>query len=88
MGPSDQAPSAPQAANTGTADDQALAALVYGWGDAYLIGFDGQRGWWAARRDQIGACLTAQDPDGLWEAIRENYDHKPVPRDLTAGAEP
>ena len=88
MGPSDEAPSAPQAANTGIADDQALAALVYGWGDAYLIGFDCQRGWWAARRDQIGGYLTAHDHDGLWAAIREDYDHKPVPRDLPAGAEP
>lgn len=75
---------APQAARAGTGADgeQALSALRYGWGDAYLIGCDDERGWWAARRDQIGGYLTAHDPDGLWTAIHEDYDLKPVPRDL------
>jgi len=81
---------APQAAGggTGTADDQALAALQYGWGDAYVIGCDDERGWWAARRDLIGGYLTADDPDGLWTAIGEDYKLKPVPRDLPPEALP
>lgn len=79
---------APQAAKagTGTADDQALAALRHGWGDAYMIGRDDERGWWAARRDQIGGYLTAHDPDGLWTAIQQDYNLKPVPRDCAAPA--
>lgn len=75
---------APQAAgaSTGTADEHALAVLRFGWSDAYMIGCDDERGWWAARRDLIGGYLTAHEPDGLWAAIREDYDLKPVPRDL------
>jgi hypothetical protein len=75
---------APHAAGGISGEDagDALAALRYGWGDAYTIGYDGKRGWWAARRDLIGGDLTAQDPDGLWVAIKEDYALKPVPRDL------
>ncbi len=47
-----------------------------------MVGADEERGWWAARRDQVGGYLTAHDPDGLWKAIREDYALKPVPRDL------
>jgi hypothetical protein len=59
---------APHAAGGISGEDagDALAALRYGWGDAYTIGGD----------------LTAQDPDGLWVAIKEDYALKPVPRDL------
>ena len=46
-----------------------------------MIGRDGKRGWWAARRDQIGAYLTAADADELGQAIREDYAARPVPRD-------
>lgn len=74
---------APQAAKAGAdMDGQALAALTYGWGDAYMIGVDAERGWWAARRDLIGGYLTAEDPDGLWALICEDYDVKAVARDL------
>jgi hypothetical protein len=81
---------APQAAGggTGTADEPALAALRYGWGDAYMIGCDDERGWWARRRDGLGGDITADDPEALWQAILEDYDLKPVPRDLPPEALP
>jgi hypothetical protein len=70
---------APPAAMTG-ADQDALVRLRYGWGDAYRIGWGPARGWWAQRRDNIGSDITAADADGLWQAIHEDYDLKPVPR--------
>jgi hypothetical protein len=75
---------APQAAGGGsrTADADELEALRYGWGEAYRIGWDAVRGWWANRRDGLGRDITAEDPGALWEAIRADYDAKPVPRDL------
>lgn len=74
----------PQAAGNGTgeADERTLAALRWGWGEAYRIGWDASHGCWANRRDNLGGDLTADDPDNLWQAIREDYDLKPVPRDL------
>jgi hypothetical protein len=38
------------------------------------------RGWRARRRDGIGGDITANDANGLLNAIREDYDLKPVPR--------
>lgn len=78
---------APQAAGGGikTVNDYALDALRFGWGDAYKIGRDDERGYWARRRDGLGGDLTAGDPDALRTAIRADYDFKPVPRDLPAG---
>ena len=35
-------------------DGEALEAIRFGWGDAYVIGYDDERGYWAARRDRIG----------------------------------
>lgn len=67
------------------ADQAALEALEFDWGDAYLIGQDGKDGWQARRRDQIGTRLTAPGPDELRAAIRADYELKPVPRDLGAG---
>ena len=61
-------------------DGQALEALRFGWGDAYEIGHDDERGYWAARRDRIGGLLTADTPDELRQAITEDYAVKPVPR--------
>jgi hypothetical protein len=78
---------APQAAS-GQADERERAALRWYWGGAYLIGCDDERGWWAARRDQVGGYRTAPDPDGLRAAIREDGDLKPVPRDCADGGEP
>jgi hypothetical protein len=70
------------------ADKDALKALEFDWGEAYLIGQDDEGGWWAGRRDRIGAYLTAPGPDELRAAIRADYEFKPVPRDLsTAGEE-
>jgi hypothetical protein len=78
---------APQAASGTTADGQELAALQWNWGEAYLIGFGGEHGWWASRRDQIGGLITESGPDELAAAIRADYTLKPVPRDY-AGQEP
>lgn len=66
------------------ADEDALSALEFDWGEAYMIGHDEERGWWAARRDRIGSYFTAPGPEELREAIRGDYDLKPVPRDLPA----
>src|ERR1700722_10945046 len=61
---------APQVAENGTgqAGDSALAALRWGWGEAYRIGHDAARGWWAHRRDNLGGDITADEPDALWQA--------------------
>jgi hypothetical protein len=79
----------PQAAGNGTAepDESALAALRWGWGEAYRIGWDASRGWWASRRDNLGGDITADSSDGLGRAILEDYDLRPVPRDLPAAGE-
>jgi hypothetical protein len=77
---------APQAAGTGTADEHALAELRWGWGEAYRIGWDPARGWWARRRDGLGEDITAGDPGGLSTAVYRDYSLRPVPRDLPAPA--
>jgi hypothetical protein len=78
---------APQAAGK-TADEHELAALQWNWGEAYLIGYDDDHGWWASRRDQIGGLITGDSPDELTAQIRADYELKPVPRGLAAGDEP
>lgn len=65
-------------------NEDVLEVLRFGWGDAYLIGHDDERGYWAARRDRIGGLLTASDPEELRNAINEDYAVKPVPRELAA----
>lgn len=67
------------------ADQDALKALEFDWGDAYTIGCDDERGWWAGRRDQVGHLLTAPGPAELRVAIRADYGLKRVDRDLIAG---
>jgi hypothetical protein len=62
-------------------EEEALEAIRFGWGDAYLIGHDDDRGYWAARRDRIGSLLTALTPDELRQAITEDYALMPVPRE-------
>lgn len=82
---------APQAASS-TAEEvaarlraDALARLRYGWGDAYRIGWDPARRWWAQRRDGEGSELTADSNGALWDALFEDYVRKPVPGDTGAG---
>jgi hypothetical protein len=53
-------------------EQNALEAVGFGWGDAYLIGHDDERGYWAARRDRIGGLLMAADADELRRAISED----------------
>jgi hypothetical protein len=69
-------PAAPQAATT--ADEQALEALEHDFGAAYMLGYDDDRGWWAARRDQIGGLLTEGTPEALRAEIEEDHGMKPV----------
>jgi hypothetical protein len=76
------------AAGTGTDHDQELAALRYGWGEAYEIERDAAGGFQAKRRDGLGGPITADDPDALWQGIKDDYDLKPVPRDLPPEALP
>jgi hypothetical protein len=71
---------APQAAVTTVADENALADLRYGWGEAYRIGWDARRGWWANRRDGKGDDIKAADHNGLWQAIYADYTASPVAR--------
>lgn len=77
------------AANTaGTADREALDALVFDWGEAYVIVHEGGC-WQAGRRDTIGRLLKASDAAGLRAAIRADYELKRVPRNLPGdGGEP
>jgi hypothetical protein len=79
---------APQAANGKTADDLALEALRWHWGDAYRIGWDAVRGWWARRRDDLGGGITAETADELYAAISADYALKPVPRTAALPARP
>jgi hypothetical protein len=76
----EDAPQAPDGPRSTIGDQYALEALRWDWGDAYEIGRDDERGWWARRRDGLGGDLTAPDPDGLYEAIAADYALKPVPR--------
>lgn len=73
---------APRAARGKTADENALASLRWDWGEAYRIGWDMVRGYWAQRRDNLGGDITADDPEGLELGIRADYALKRVPRDL------
>jgi hypothetical protein len=72
---------APQAAETTALDENALADLRYGWGEAYRIGWDARRGWWANRRDGKGDDIKAPDPEKLWDAIYADYASCPVRRE-------
>ncbi|MGH3181685.1 MAG: hypothetical protein ACRDOE_07245 [Streptosporangiaceae bacterium] len=73
------------AATGAGAGEDALGALRSGWDDAYDIGRDDERGYWARRRDGLGGDLTADDPDVLGSAIRADYAVKRVPCGLPAG---
>jgi len=67
-----------------TADKYELEALRWDWGDAYEIGRDDDRGWWARRRDGRDEDLTAADPDELYAVIAADYGLRPVGRDYSA----
>jgi hypothetical protein len=53
--------------------------LRWHYGDAYTIFSDP---WRARRRDGKGGWLTADDPEALLQAIREDYRRDPVSRDI------
>jgi hypothetical protein len=66
---------------TTAADKDALKALDFDWGEAYVIVHEGGC-WQAGRRDSPGHMLTASDPEQLRAAVRADYELRPVPRDL------
>ena len=70
-----------------TLADYAVEAIRHGWGDAYEIGHDDKRGYWARRRDGLGGDIAAEDPDELWSAIFADYQFRPVPRECPAALE-
>ena len=62
---------------TGATEDPALEALRHGWDDVYEFGV-GADGYWARRRDGLGAALIDQDPGELRRQVYEDYATKPV----------
>lgn len=62
---------------TEAGEDSALQALRHGWDDAYEFGV-GSGGYWARRRDGLGAALADQDPGEVRRQVQEDYATKPV----------
>jgi hypothetical protein len=62
---------------TEDAADEVLDALRHGWDRAYEFG-TGLDGFWARRRDHLGAEILAPDPDELRRLVREDYALRPV----------
>jgi DNA-binding CsgD family transcriptional regulator len=67
----------PQAAATATG--QALEALQLDWAEHYLIGYNPEIGWWAARRHVTGHIITADGPDELRAAMADDYGPVKLP---------
>ena len=65
---------------------EALEALRFSWGDAYMIWRD-EEGCHARRRDGLGGVMTEDNPDALYNVVWDDYTTKPVPRDLPAEAD-
>jgi hypothetical protein len=61
-------------------DAAELADLRFHWSDAYVIERTGPVTWLAARRDGRGA-VHANSAGELRDAIRADYERRPVPRD-------
>jgi hypothetical protein len=61
-------------------DEAALEAIRFGWGDAYEIGHDDERGYWARRLDRIGVLILADSPDKVHEQVAADYAAKRVER--------
>lgn len=64
---------------TAAFEAHALDALRWNWGEAYEITLDGGR-WRAWRRDRIGGVIEADGPEGLRNAILDDYLTRAVPR--------
>lgn len=56
--------------------DQALGVLARLWGGDYMTGYD-DKGWWAARRGQIGSFFRADGPVELGFAIEADTGAQP-----------
>jgi hypothetical protein len=65
----------PQAA--GTTGGELLEALRRKHGRRYLVGYDEERGWWAARHGRPGHLLTAPRRDELGAAITRDKRRPP-----------
>lgn len=70
---------APQAAGGMSPEDIAkmLDVLWLLWADEYLIGYDDERGWWAARRGVTGHLMTADSPESLGQMIGDDFGPGP-----------
>jgi hypothetical protein len=64
--------------------DAALEELRHHWGDAYSI-MSGRDGYQAKRRDGRGGWIIRPTAEELFDAIRRDYDRRPVPRDCGGG---
>jgi hypothetical protein len=60
-----------------TSVSRALEALRLQWGGLYLLGWDEERGWWAARHGRTGHLLTAPGPSELGKAITRDKRRPP-----------
>jgi len=57
---------------------RALEALEPDFGEAFMLGYDEEHGWHAARRDRIGGYLEGDTPGELRTAMAESLAMKPV----------
>lgn len=69
-------------------DEAGLDAVRFRWETAYEIGWDDERGYWAARRDSIGALIDAADPQSLDGRIAEDFAMRAVPAQRLAASPP
>jgi hypothetical protein len=62
-----------------------FADLEHHWGSAYVFTYDARPGnrspYTAVRRDARGS-IQAADPETLFNAIRQDYQARPVPRSV------
>jgi hypothetical protein len=66
----------------GGVDSEALEALRFGWGDAYMIEGDSDSDAVRARRkDGRGGWLSADDTESLRKLIFDDYTLMPVSRE-------
>ena len=60
---------------------EALEALLFHWGDAYLISVGDEGGVWRAVRRDNQKTLIATEAIDLRDEIVQDYAASPVPRD-------
>jgi hypothetical protein len=57
---------------------RALEALEPDFGESFMLGYDEEHGWHAARRDRIGGYVDGDTPGELRTAMAESLAMKPV----------